>query len=82
MDWILKHAIDGEGGGLDWLDGNKLADLDFADDIVLVDETWECHGRKLRKRPVTGRCGEAVSPDVLKAREGRRSKVRILRLTI
>jgi len=40
MDWILKQAIDGGGGELDWLDGNKLADLDFADDIVFFDETW------------------------------------------
>jgi len=40
MDWILKQAIDGGGGGLDWLDENKLAVLDLADDVVLFDETW------------------------------------------
>jgi len=40
MDWILRQAIDGGGGRLDWLDGNELVDLDFADDIVLFDETW------------------------------------------
>jgi len=30
----LKQAID-DGGGLHWLEENKLTDLDFADDIVL-----------------------------------------------
>ena len=24
MDWILKQAIDGVGGGLEWLDGNRI----------------------------------------------------------
>ena len=40
MDWILSQAIDGGGGGLEWLDGHILTDLDFADDIALLDETW------------------------------------------
>jgi len=37
MDRVLKQTIDGGGGGLDWQHENKLADLDFADDIVLFD---------------------------------------------
>ena len=40
MDWILKHALDKNSVGLDWVDGRKLADLDFADDIALLSETW------------------------------------------
>jgi len=44
MAWILKQAIDGGVGGLDWLDGNKLADWDFADGIVLFDKLGvECN---------------------------------------
>jgi len=43
MDWILKQAFDGGREGLDWLyiGENKLADLDFTDDIVLFDATWK-----------------------------------------
>ena len=40
MDWIMKQATDNGNRGLEWLDGHKLADLDFADDIALLDETW------------------------------------------
>ena len=40
MDWILKKAVDAGSCGLEWLDGNKLADLAFADDIALLDDTW------------------------------------------
>ena len=30
-----------DGGGLDWIDGKQLSDLDFADDIVLLNSSWE-----------------------------------------
>ncbi len=40
MDRILKKAVDAGSCGLEWLDGNKLADLAFADDIALLDDTW------------------------------------------
>ena len=40
MDWILKQAIEGGGGGLEWLGGNEIAGLDFTDDIALLEENW------------------------------------------
>ena len=40
MDWILKQAVDNDNCGIHWLEGHRLADLDFADDIALFDETW------------------------------------------
>ena len=40
MDWTLKNALDKNSCGLDWVDGLKLADLDFADDIALLSKTW------------------------------------------
>ena len=40
IDWILKQAVDNGNCGLEWLKGHKLADLDFADDIALFEETW------------------------------------------
>jgi len=39
MDWTLKNAVDKNNFGLDWVDGLKLADLDFADDIALLSKT-------------------------------------------
>jgi hypothetical protein len=41
MDWILKQAVDDGNWGLKWVDEKKLSDLDFADDIALLDETWK-----------------------------------------
>ena len=40
MDWVLKTSMK-DGGGLDWIDGKQLSDLDFADDIVLLNSSWE-----------------------------------------
>jgi len=27
--------------GIEWIDGEKLSDLDFADDIALLENSWE-----------------------------------------
>jgi hypothetical protein len=40
MDWILKTAMK-ERAGLEWVDGGKLSDLDFADDVALLHDSWE-----------------------------------------
>jgi hypothetical protein len=40
MDWILKRAADNGTCGLEWEDGQRLADLDFADDIALLENSW------------------------------------------
>ena len=37
MDWVMKKALTNFQGGLEWVDGNKLCDLDYADDIALID---------------------------------------------
>ena len=39
MDWILKRATD-NGSGLLWEREQRLADLDFADDIALLESSW------------------------------------------
>ena len=41
MDWILKWAADGSNCGMQWEENTRLTDLDFADDITLLDNTWE-----------------------------------------
>jgi len=35
MDWILKTSTK-DSAGIEWLDGEKNSDLDFADDIALL----------------------------------------------
>jgi len=37
MDWVMKKSLTNFQGGLEWVDGNKLYDLDYADDIALTE---------------------------------------------
>jgi len=37
MDWIMRKALVGTDVGPEWTNGSKLCDLDYADDIVLID---------------------------------------------
>ena len=38
----MKHAVEAASeSGLKWTEGDNVTDLDFADDIVLIDETAE-----------------------------------------
>src|SRR5258706_81762 len=40
MDWIMRRATDDSKCGIAWTNEGTLTDLDFADDIALLDETW------------------------------------------
>jgi len=40
MDGILKTAMK-DRAGIEWIDGEKLSDLDFADNIALLEDSWE-----------------------------------------
>jgi len=40
MDWVLKRSMEKHKMGIKWVDGNDLSDLDFADDTVLLSESW------------------------------------------
>ena len=37
IDWVMKNSLKNFQGGLEWVDGNKLCDLDYADDIALIE---------------------------------------------
>jgi len=37
IDWVMKKSLTNFQGGLEWVDGNKLCDLDHADDIALIE---------------------------------------------
>ena len=39
LDCILNKVVHTSSCGLEWLDGNKPSDLDFADDIALLGDT-------------------------------------------
>jgi len=39
LNWVMRQAEKtASGSGLKWTLGDNLTDLDFADDIVLIDE--------------------------------------------
>ena len=39
IDWVMKQATSSIPIGLEWLNNEHLVDLDFADDIALIDMT-------------------------------------------
>jgi len=41
MDWIIKTALSDVDVSLEWIHGSRLCDLDYADDIVLLDSSHE-----------------------------------------
>jgi len=36
MDWVMRQSTTSRDFGLIWVDGTRLTDLDFADDVVLI----------------------------------------------
>jgi len=57
IDWDMRTALTGLDVGLQWTDGSRLSDLDYADDTVLLEtsrdrmqqltETVETEGKKI-----------------------------------
>ena len=39
MDWIMKKSLRNFEGGLEWTDGSRLCDLDYADALVETSQT-------------------------------------------
>ena len=39
MDWVMRRSVD-SFAGIQWVDGSRLGDLDFADDVALLHESW------------------------------------------
>jgi len=39
LDWVTKKSSSGLNAGSEWVDNNRLCDLDFADDSVLIDNS-------------------------------------------
>ena len=39
LDWIMKKSLSGLNAGLEWVENNRLCNLDFTDDSVLIDNS-------------------------------------------
>ena len=39
MDWVMRRSVD-PLARIQWVDGSRLGDLDFADDVALLHESW------------------------------------------
>jgi Reverse transcriptase (RNA-dependent DNA polymerase)/Endonuclease/Exonuclease/phosphatase family len=41
IDWVMRRGIDEKSRGIEWRGIERLADLDFADDIALLEDSWK-----------------------------------------
>ena len=39
-DWVLRWTTDNDTGGIEGSEDESLCDLDFADDIAIIDDSW------------------------------------------
>jgi len=39
IDWVLRRTSDNDTEGIEWSEDESLCDLDFADDIALIDDS-------------------------------------------
>ena len=49
IDWIMRRTVEGERTGIRWRMMDTLEDLDYADDIVLITESWRHAQQKLER---------------------------------
>ena len=54
IDWIMRRTVDGLRTGIRWRMMETLEDLDYADDIVLLTETWRHAQQKLERLSTNG----------------------------
>ena len=47
VDWVMRSTTEDRPRGLKWNDGEYLEDLDYADDIVLLSQSWNDAQEKL-----------------------------------
>ena len=47
VDWVMRNTTKDRPRGLKWNDGEYLEDLDYADDIVLLSQSWNDAQEKL-----------------------------------
>ena len=49
IDWLMRSSVEGKRTGIRWNMMDTLEDLDYADDIVLLSESWR-HGQTKLER--------------------------------
>jgi len=57
IDWVVRTTLNGLDVGLQWTDGNRLSDLDYADDIVLLETS---HGRMQQVTEIVETAGKKI----------------------
>ena len=67
VDWVMARVAKDADTGLRWVNGDRLRDLDFADDIALLDNTWR--GMKditSKTQAEAAKVGLAINPEKTK----------------
>src|SRR6218665_2566554 len=41
VDWVMTRLMSGKNTVIKWVNGDRLGDLDFADDIALLENSWK-----------------------------------------
>ena len=67
MDWVLKRALDDSKCGIQWVNDGQFTDLDFADDMALVEDKWHgMAGLTTRVEREAGAVGLRINADKTK----------------
>src|SRR5688572_8183106 len=67
VDWVMKRATEDNSSGVKWMGASKLSDLDFADDIALLENTWDGIKEITGKvQEEAARVGLAINPEKTK----------------
>jgi len=67
IDWIMHKVVEHSDAGIGWVDGTKASDLDFADDIALLEDSL--HNMQLLTTALeeeASRVGLYINPDKCK----------------
>ena len=58
VDWVMTRVMSVKDAGIRWINGDRLGDLDFADNIALLENSWkgmkELTDRTQKKRQSLG----------------------------
>ena len=63
IDWLMKRTTEGRDTGVEWVNGEILEDIDYADDLALPSEGYEDAQEKMTRLARRARgCGNVGVP--------------------